>query len=92
MPGAGAAPGASTAYYVPCDANVAFSFAIGGDVFPIDPRDLATVPAPDAPGMCVSGISGGGGLGDGSWLVGDVFLKNVDWPVPWFQMGLGRGQ
>ena len=54
---------------------------MGDQAFPIDPRDLAwnALDEADPQGLCVSGISAGGGgmafLRDDQWLLGDVFLK-----------------
>ncbi|KAJ3512881.1 hypothetical protein NLJ89_g3267 [Agrocybe chaxingu] len=65
---------------VPCNLTTSLSFKIGGQSFPIDPRDIAFYPIDEDSTECMSGIAVGG-VGpfylDNEWLVGDVFLKNV---------------
>lgn len=66
-------------YVVPCDAIPPdVGITIGGQTFFHNPDDLiADVGLGD--GLCVSGISDGGAIagGDGIYVLGDTFMKNV---------------
>ncbi|PPQ83461.1 hypothetical protein CVT25_007052 [Psilocybe cyanescens] len=67
-------------WIVPCNMTTAIALTIGGQIFSIDPRDVAFYPVEYGSTECMSGIAVGG-VGpfylDNEWLVGDVFLKNV---------------
>ncbi|CAG8617860.1 8209_t:CDS:1 [Acaulospora morrowiae] len=63
-------------FAIPCNTTSKVSFAFGGVSYNIDPRDLARTPIPNSQGLCLSGIASSDALGQ-TWLVGDVFLKNV---------------
>jgi len=79
VPGAKQVDGSWT---VPCQTKVSISLTIGSMDFAIDPRDIAFIPIDgnDMQGDCWSGI-GVGTVGPfhlpTTWLLGDVFLKNV---------------
>ncbi|KAL4062847.1 aspartic peptidase domain-containing protein [Scleroderma yunnanense] len=64
---------------IPCTTNASLALTFGGSSFPIDPRDLATLPIDinNPTGDCVSGIQPGQFGTATEWLVGDVFLKNA---------------
>jgi len=63
-------------YLVPSDTSAVVSFTFGGTTYNINPKDLTFADVGD--GLSVSGIQGEslGGLED-TWLIGDIFLKNV---------------
>ncbi|RIB08300.1 aspartic peptidase domain-containing protein [Gigaspora rosea] len=63
-------------FVVPCNTNVNVAFTFAGVSYNIDPRDLAIQPT-GINNTCASGISAGNIGGNTTWLVGDVFLKNV---------------
>jgi len=84
-------PGAQNAgngqFTFPCNTNLpTVTFAFDGNQFPVNPKDL--VAGKDGNGLCVSGITGGGGT---QWIFGDTFLKNFVsvYDVPGAQVGLG---
>ncbi|TFY57952.1 hypothetical protein EVG20_g8341 [Dentipellis fragilis] len=62
---------------IPCTTQAVLALTIGGEVWPVDPRDLAYEPVEDSPGFCISNILGDGGVEDGRWILGGTFLKNV---------------
>jgi len=66
-------------FTVPCDTKSSVALTFGGQVFTIDPRDIAITPVDpaDPTGDCISGIASGQVGGATEWLVGDVFLKNA---------------
>ena len=66
-------------FTVPCTLTDTVALTYNGQVFEIDPRDIAFSPVdPNDPnGDCVSGITSGNIGGATEWLVGDVFLKNA---------------
>lgn len=71
----GLIPGAKnngSGWRVPCNLTTSIEFTIGGQAFPIDPRDIAFYPVTEDPGYCMSGIAVGG--------VGPFFL-NTEWLV-----------
>ncbi|KZT73103.1 aspartic peptidase A1 [Daedalea quercina L-15889] len=78
-----AIPGAQSdgqgGYTIPCTSNTSVALGFGGSSFAINPLDLLFTPvdANNLTGDCVSGISAGEIDGATTWLVGDVFLKNV---------------
>ncbi|RIB30112.1 aspartic peptidase domain-containing protein [Gigaspora rosea] len=63
-------------FVVPCNTNVNVAFTFAGVSYNINPRDLAFQPT-GTNNTCASGISAGNIDGNTTWLVGDVFLKNV---------------
>jgi hypothetical protein len=78
----GAKPDGQGGYTVPCNTNASVTLTFGGQVFPIDPRDLSEfgpVDPNNPDGDCVSAISGDTDGDDSAqqWLLGDTFLKNV---------------
>lgn len=66
-------------FTVPCTMTESVALTYNGQVFAIDPRDIAFSPVnPNDPtGTCTSGITSGNIGGATEWLVGDVFLKNA---------------
>ncbi|KAJ3512882.1 hypothetical protein NLJ89_g3266 [Agrocybe chaxingu] len=66
-------------FTVPCNTKDVVALTVGGQIFPINPIDIAFAPvnAADPDGDCVSGIASGEVGGADEWLVGDVFLKNA---------------
>lgn len=58
------------AWLVPCNTTVSVALTIGGKDFPMNPKDIAWIPADDE-GECLSGISQGGVSREGPkvWLV-----------------------
>jgi len=66
-------------FTVPCNLTDSVALTYSGQVFAIDPRDIAFSPVdPNNPsGDCTSGITSGNIGGATEWLVGDVFLKNA---------------
>lgn len=64
-------------FIVPCNINATVALSFGGHDFAIDPKDLAFFPLSGNPtGDCLSGITASD-RDDGSWLVGDTFLKST---------------
>ncbi|CAG8795817.1 11958_t:CDS:1, partial [Racocetra fulgida] len=63
-------------FVVPCNTTTDIAFTLGGVNHNIDPRDLAFRPT-DQNGLCSSGIAAENIAGNLTWIVGDVFLKNV---------------
>ncbi|CAG8586375.1 24554_t:CDS:2, partial [Dentiscutata erythropus] len=63
-------------FVVPCDTKAKVAFTFGGVSYNIDPRDLAFQPT-GKNNLCASGIAAGNIGGANTWLVGDVFLRNV---------------
>lgn len=72
VPGASSEDG--TTYTVPCDSKVPVAFKFGGVDWAISSADLLSAPSGD--GVCTANIFGMEVV-KGSWLLGDVFLKNV---------------
>jgi len=64
-------------FYVPCDAAVALSLTFNGVAYGIDSADWRGGSDAREDGLCMSRIVGRQTFGDGQWLLGDVFLKNV---------------
>ncbi|GBC08644.1 hypothetical protein RclHR1_08280012 [Rhizophagus clarus] len=63
-------------YLIPSDTKAVVSFSFGGVTYQISPEDLIVDDAGN--GLSVSGIQGDTLPGmENTWLVGDVFLKNV---------------
>ncbi|KAF8893556.1 aspartic peptidase domain-containing protein [Infundibulicybe gibba] len=68
----------------PCTTRVSISLSFGSKLWPIDPADMNLGPLPSSSSLCVGAIfdlrratnfdSVSGGP---SWVIGDVFLKNV---------------
>lgn len=67
-------------YSFPCDADINASITFGGQAYPINSTDL-NLGTIDASGQnCLGGffeVGDIGGQGAPTWIVGDVFLKNV---------------
>jgi len=70
-------------FIVPCTSNASVAFTFGGQLFTVDPRDIAFTPvdATDPTGDCLSGIQAGNVGGADEWLLGDTFLKNAYFSV-----------
>jgi hypothetical protein len=57
-------------FLVPCTTNASVALTYGGQLFTIDPRDIARQAVNDSEGFCVSGISTDPEVVTGSlWLV-----------------------
>lgn len=66
-------------FTIPCTTNVSLAFTFGGQLFSIDPVDLAFLPVnpKDPQGDCLSAITPGDVDGPTVSLLGDTFLKNA---------------
>ena len=66
-----------------CSTAAVVSFTFGGVSFNMKPSDLTFVPIDvnDLTGDCQSTISSGQIDNEGSWLIGDAWLKNVSLPL-----------
>ncbi|KAJ5191030.1 Aspartic-type endopeptidase ctsD [Penicillium cinerascens] len=70
-------PGSSQSgenYIIPCDSTATLDFEFSGIKYSIEPQDYIGA---TSTGGCVSTIVGHESFGPNTWLVGDVFLKNV---------------
>ena len=63
------------AFLVPCDSKAGIQFSFGGRAFDVSSEDW--MGAEVKGGLCRSNIIGRQTFGEGQWLVGDVFLRNV---------------
>jgi hypothetical protein len=72
IPGAATTDG--TTFTVPCDSNKPLTFDFNGVGYTISPKDWMS--APSSTGVCTSNIYGHEVVAN-SWLLGDLFLKNV---------------
>jgi hypothetical protein len=72
IPGAATTDGST--YTVPCDTTAPASFTFGSETYNISPKDWVS---PKVNGACTSNFYGVAVVSETSWLVGDVFLKNV---------------
>jgi hypothetical protein len=72
IPGATSGDGAT--YTVPCDTTDSAFFTFGSNTYSISPKDWVS---PKVNGVCTSNFYGVNVVSETSWLVGDVFLKNV---------------
>lgn len=65
-------------YSFPCNSLPAISFNWGGKDWPISPENISLGETESGSGQCVGSLAGQDlGLGDGVWLLGDSFMKNV---------------
>jgi cathepsin D len=75
----GRLPGSSNSgetFTIPCDTSLPIQFTFSGITYDVSPKDY--VGTPDKSGkMCKSNILGHQSFGANTWLLGDVFLKNV---------------
>jgi cathepsin D len=63
-------------FTIPCDTKVPIQFTFSGITYDVSPKDY--VGKPDKAGkVCVSNVIGHQSFGPDTWLLGDVFLKNV---------------
>ncbi|KAJ5304798.1 Sphingolipid delta4-desaturase N-terminal [Penicillium atrosanguineum] len=70
-------PGSSPSgenYIIPCNSTATLEFEFSGIKYSIQPEDYIGA---SSTGGCVSTIVGHDSFGNNTWLVGDVFLKNV---------------
>ncbi|KAG6004814.1 hypothetical protein E4U21_000770 [Claviceps maximensis] len=72
IPGSSSADGLT--YTVPCDSHDDLTFTFSGVDYTLSPRDW--ISPKDSEGKCTSNIYGHEVV-EGSWLLGDTFLKNV---------------
>jgi cathepsin D len=63
-------------YLVPCNSNATIEFEFSGVKYNISPKDYIGSKEPDGSDHCISTIVSYAHNGE-TWLVGDVFLKNV---------------
>ena len=64
------------AFTIPCDTNLPVQFTFSGVTYDVSPKDY--VGKSDKAGkICASNIVGQQSFGPDTWLLGDVFLKNV---------------
>ena len=61
----------------PCNTNAVVSVIFQGRSFTISPEDYVGTEAYAGSDLCNSNIVGGNVGGSTTWLLGDVFLKNV---------------
>jgi hypothetical protein len=65
-------------FIVPCNTNASVALTYSGQLFTIDPRDLAAQSLDSQSTNCASGIASGDvSNNQNEWLVGDTFLKNA---------------
>ncbi|KAF7503962.1 hypothetical protein GJ744_002987 [Endocarpon pusillum] len=64
------------AFTIPCDTNLPVQFTFSGVTYDVSPKDYVGKPV-KAGKMCASNIVGQQSFGPDTWLLGDVFLKNV---------------
>lgn len=65
-------------YSFPCNSPPAISFNWGGKDWPISPENISLGETESGSGQCVGSLAAQDlGLGDGVWLLGDSFMKNV---------------
>lgn len=63
-------------FTIPCDTKLPIQFTFSGIKYDVSPKDF--VGKPDKEGRtCASNIIGHQSFGPNTWLLGDVFLKNV---------------
>ena len=72
IPGADSSDGVT--YTVPCDSDEALTFTFSGVDYEVSSKDW--ISPPSSSGQCTSNIYGQEVV-EGSWLLGDTFLKNV---------------
>lgn len=72
IPGAASSDGVT--YTAPCTSNLTLTVSFSGVSYTISSKDWLS--APSSSGVCTSNIYGHEVV-DGSWLLGDLFLKNV---------------
>ena len=65
-------------YSFPCNSPPAISFNWGGKDWAISSENFSQGETESGSGQCVGSlVAQGMGLGDGVWLLGDSFMKNV---------------
>lgn len=64
-------------YYIPCDTTAPLYFTFSGSDFNISSDDWVGAVVDKKKNLCASNIYPVDAVGDGNWLVGDTFLKNV---------------
>ncbi|KIK69444.1 hypothetical protein GYMLUDRAFT_68042 [Collybiopsis luxurians FD-317 M1] len=84
IPNSQPVPGDQGFFSFPCSTSVNTTFSFGGKTWPINPQDMNLGPVSQGSNDCLGGIfdltmgsSIPEGSGNPSWVVGDVFLKNV---------------
>lgn len=74
----GKIPGSSNSgetFAIPCDTQLSIQFTFSGVTYDVSPKDY--VGKPDKAGKCASNIVGHQSFGPDTWMLGDVYLKNV---------------
>lgn len=64
-------------YQVPCDTTTPIHFAFSGTSFGISSQDWVGDVVDQSKNLCASNIYPVSAVGNGVWLIGDTFLKNV---------------
>lgn len=64
-------------YTVPCDTTIPAQFTFGGVTYEVSAKDWVGGKNGDGSNTCTSNIYSRDASGQGSWLLGDTFLKNV---------------
>ena len=68
--------GSGENYLIPCSSTADLQYTFSGVTYNVSSKDY--LGKPDSTGkMCASNIVGHQAFGDNTWLIGDVFLKNV---------------
>ncbi|KAL1872235.1 hypothetical protein Plec18167_006838 [Paecilomyces lecythidis] len=73
-------PGSSPSgenFVIPCSSNNSVAITFSGATYAISPKDYVGSPTDNTGKSCMSNIIGHTTFGDTTWLVGDVFMKNV---------------
>lgn len=66
-----------TNYAVPCSTNITLQLQIAGQNWTISPKDYVGSSLQSNSDYCISNIQGVSSQGNTTWILGDVFLKNV---------------
>ncbi|KAI5310644.1 hypothetical protein KEM55_004163 [Ascosphaera atra] len=64
-------------YTIPCDTKAEFTLSFPNANFTVSPKDYVGNPIPKLNNVCSSNIVPNGAFGNETWLLGDVFIRNV---------------